>query len=74
MDISFKEFIKRLDKIIEKGNDPKEIVIGYKTYSNLMKDDKFVKHISTDVNDPMVRYFKRIVIKIVPEKRYLEII
>lgn len=73
MDFNFKSFSKRLEKLLESGEEPQKIIIGYKTYANLMKDDGFVKHISIDVNDPMIRYFKRIKIQIVPEKRYLEI-
>lgn len=74
MDLGFKGFVKVIEKFNEQGKEPRKIIVGYKTYSNLMKDEKFIKHISTDVNDTMKRYFKRIEIQIVPEKRYLQII
>ncbi|WP_228128730.1 hypothetical protein [Acinetobacter rudis] len=74
MDLSFTEFIKNIEKVSKAGKEPKKIVVGYKTFSNLMKDEKFVKHISIDVEDPMIRYFKRIELKIVTEKRHLQVI
>lgn len=73
MELSLKEFKKRIEALKSIGKEPSRIIIGYKTYANLMKEEKFVCHISKDLNDPMVRYYKGIKIKMVTEKHYLEI-
>lgn len=38
-----------------------------------MKENKFLDKISKDANDPMIRYYKEIKIKIVTEKHFFEI-
>lgn len=38
-----------------------------------MKESKFLDKISKDANDPMIRYYKEIKIKIVTEKHFFEI-
>lgn len=73
MQLSLKEFKKRVEEFKSTGEKPSRIVIGYKTYANLMKEEKFVDYISKDLDDPMVRYYKGIQIKMITEKHYLEI-
>ncbi|BAP36210.1 MULTISPECIES: hypothetical protein [Acinetobacter] len=72
MGIDLKELNKQIDDFKE-SKDPQRLVIGYKTYSKLMKENKFLDKISKDVNDPMIRYYKEIKIKIVTEKHFFEI-
>ncbi|WP_111860622.1 hypothetical protein [Acinetobacter sp. CFCC 10889] len=73
MGINLKEFNKRIEEFKSTGEEPTEIVVGYKTYSKLMKEEKFIDHLSKDQNDPMVRYYKGIKIKMITEKHYVEI-
>ena len=72
MGIDLKELNKQIDDFKE-SKDPQRLVSGYKTYSKLMKENKFLDKISKDVNDPMIRYYKEIKIKIVTEKHFFEI-
>ena len=72
MPLSLKDFKKQLNEFSGAGKEPQLIIIGYKTFSNFMKEDKFVDQIAKDQNDPFIRYYKNIKIKVVPEKHYLE--
>ena len=45
-------------------------MIGYKTYSKLMKEDKFLEQLSKNLNDPMIRYYRGIEIRIITEKHF----
>lgn len=73
MSISVKEMNKKLEDFKEAGNSPILIIIGYMTYSKLMKDEKFSDHVTKDVNDPLVRYYQGIEIRMVTKKHYFEI-
>lgn len=73
MGISIKEINKQIDELKHQGEDPKSLVIGYKTYANLMNEDKFAEKITKDPEDPMIRYYKGIRVKIVTEKRYFSV-
>jgi len=73
MSISVKEMNKKLEDFKEAGNSPSLIIIGYMTYSKLMKDENFSDHVTKDVNDPLVRYYQGIEIRIVTKKHYFEI-
>lgn len=73
MSISVKEMNKKLEDFKEAGNSPSLIIIGYMTYSKLMKDEKFSDHVTKDVNDPLVRYYQGIEIRMVTKKHYFEI-
>ena len=73
MSISVKEINKKLEDFKEAGNSPSLIVIGYMTYSKLMKDEKFSDHVTKDVNDPLVRYYQGVEIRMVTKKHYFEI-
>lgn len=71
--LSFKEFNKHIEEFNNGGKKPSGIVIGYKTYSGLMKEEKFVYHVTRDRSNSMIRYYKGIEIRIVAEKHYLKI-
>ena len=73
MGISVKEMNKKLEDFKEAGNSPSLIIIGYMTYSKLMKDENFSDHVTKDVNDPLVRYYQGIEIRMVTKKHYFEI-
>ncbi len=73
MSISVKEINKKLEDFKEAGNGPSLIVIGYMTYSKLMKDENFSDHVTKDVNDPLVRYYQGVEIRMVTKKHYFEI-
>jgi len=72
MSINLKELNKQIADFKE-NKEPQKLIIGYKTYSKLMKESKFLDKISKDANDPMIRYYKEIKIKIVTEKHFFEI-
>ena len=72
MVIDLKELNKRIKDFKEQA-EPQKLVIGYKTYSKLMKEEGFVEKLSKDITDPMVRYYKNIKIQLVTEKHLLEI-
>ena len=73
MNISVKEINKKLEDFKEAGNNPSLIVIGYMTYSKLMKDAKFSDQVTKDVNGPLVRYYQGVEIRMVTKKHYFEI-
>ncbi|MDE4040748.1 hypothetical protein SLJ62_02185 [Acinetobacter pittii] len=73
MGMTLKELNKQIDDFKSSGKDPKKLVIGYKTFAVLMENDKFLDKIEKDKDDPMVRYYKGIKIKMVTEKHHLEI-
>ncbi|MFW2082994.1 hypothetical protein ACNPQK_18735 [Acinetobacter guillouiae] len=47
MGINLKELNKQIDDFKE-IKDPQRLIIGYKTYSKLMKENKFLDKISKD--------------------------
>ena len=67
MIVDLKEINKRIKEFQEK-DQPQRLILGYKTYSKLMKEDRFVDQLTKDSNDPLVRFYKDIKIKLVPEK------
>jgi len=70
MDISVKKVNKRIDEFLESGQKPQVLEIGYKTFSKLMNEDKFVNALKKDQEDPMLRFYKDIKIKMVTEKHH----
>ena len=72
MIIDLKELNKRI-KDFRENAEPQKLILGYKTYSKLMKEDSFVAMLSKDVRDPMIRYYNEIKIKLVTEKHFFEI-
>ncbi|MDQ9009020.1 hypothetical protein RFI36_04755 [Acinetobacter gerneri] len=72
MGINLKEIDKKIDAFRE-TKEPSRILIGYKTYSKLLKEDKFLDHLTKDSNDPMIRYYQGIEIRMITEKHFFEI-
>ena len=67
---------KDLDLKIEnlkQNKEPSRLIIGYKTYSKLVKEEKFLDQITNNSDDPLTKYYKGIKIKIVTEKHFFEI-
>ncbi|CAM4330751.1 hypothetical protein [Acinetobacter pragensis] len=73
MNISIKEINKKIDEFKKDRAEPQALVMGYKTYSKFMREDKFADQITKDNKDPMIRYYKGIQVKIVTEKHYFEL-
>ena len=73
MGISVKDVKKQLDLFIEENQKPKILLIGYRTYAALMREEKFAERVTKDVKDPLIRYYKDIEIKVVTEKHYFEV-
>ena len=71
MIIDLKELNKRI-KDFRENAEPQKLILGYKTYSKLMKEDGFVDKLSKDAQDPMIRYYKEIKIELVTEKHFFE--
>lgn len=72
MNINVKELN---NKIVEfkKTNNPKRLIMGYKTYSKLLKENNFLDKITKDSDDPINKCYQEIKIKIVTEKHYFDI-
>ena len=73
MQLGLKELKKAIEAFKETDKEPTKIIIGYKTYARLMKEEKFIDQLSKDTENPMVRYYQGIKIKMVTEKHYLKI-
>ena len=55
MNVSVKEINKHIEEFKKTKKGPNQLVIGYMTYSKLMKDAKFHEHVTIDIKDPMIR-------------------
>ena len=64
MEISVKQVNKRIEEFQNEGKEPSILKIGYKTYAKLMNEDKFADALKKDSNDPLLRFYKNIKIKI----------
>lgn len=73
MDKSLKNINKQINSFIEAGKQPELLIIGYKTYTSLMSEDRFAEKITKDEKDPIIRYYKGIKIQMVTEKHYFKI-
>ena len=73
MAISLKELEQQLQKFVERQQDATQIIIGYKTYVQFLREDKFLSHVSKDPEDQHVSCYKGISIKLIPEKHYLQV-
>jgi hypothetical protein len=73
MNISVIEINKHIEEFKKTKKGPNLLVIGYMTYSKLMKDAKFHEHVTKDIKDPMIRYYRGIEIKMVTKKHHFEI-
>lgn len=70
---SVKDINKQIERFTEAGAKPKLLIIGYRTYAALMREDKFTDKITKDNKDPMIRYYKGIKIQMVTEKHHFDI-
>lgn len=70
--IDLKELNKQI-KAFKETTEPQKLILGYKTYSKLMKDNGFVEKLSTSPDDPMLRSYNGIRIKLVTEKHFFDI-
>lgn len=73
MEISVKQVNKRIEEFRLESKEPAVLEIGYKTYAKLMNEDKFVDSLKKDPNDPLLRFYKNIKIKVVTEKHHFEV-
>lgn len=73
MEISVKKINKRIEDYQLEGKEPSVLEIGYKTYAQLMHEDKFADALKKDPNDQLLRFYKNIKIKVVTEKHYFEV-
>lgn len=55
------------------GNPPRKLVIGYKTYYNLMKNVDFSNEVVSSAMDPNKRKFQKIKIKVTKDDYQLEL-
>lgn len=72
MGISLKEIDTKIDAFRE-SKEPSRILIGYKTYSKLLKEDKFLDQLTKSSDDPMIRYYRGIEIRMITEKHFFDI-
>ena len=70
MEISVKKVNKRIEEFLATSGKPSVLEIGYKTYAKLMNEDKFANALKKDQEDPMLRFYKDIKIKMVTEKHH----
>ncbi|WP_445116094.1 hypothetical protein [Acinetobacter sp. WZC-1] len=71
--VSYAALQKAIESFSSKGNQPNRILIGYKTFARLKREDKFALSLEGVEGKALERTFRNIKIKIVPEKHYLEI-
>ena len=62
-----------LNKLIADKKAPKKILIGYKTYGELMNDRRFLEEVVGSAMDPNKRKYKKVKIKITQDEYLLEV-
>ncbi|AZN64050.1 MULTISPECIES: hypothetical protein [Acinetobacter] len=69
--------VKKLDKLIgdmvSKNQEPEKILIGYRAYSELMKDRKFFDEVVGSAMEPSKRKYKKIKIRVTQDDYQLEV-
>ena len=69
--------IKKLDRLVSdalaKNQTPEKILLGYKTYGELMKDRKFFEDVAGSAMDPNKRTYKKIKIRVTQDDYQFEI-
>jgi len=71
--VNVKKLDNILSKLIETKRIPKIILIGYKSYSELMKDRKFFEDVVGSSMKPSKRTYKNIKIKVTQDDNQLEV-
>ncbi|MFH7767180.1 hypothetical protein [Acinetobacter sp. BSP-28] len=72
-DISAKKINKLIEQFEEEGNKVEALEIGYKTYAILMSDQKFADKVTKSAENAQGRLYKKIKIKLIPEKHHFKI-
>ncbi|WP_333669287.1 hypothetical protein [Acinetobacter guillouiae] len=72
MDINLKMLNNRIDQF-KTNAEPRKLLMGYKTYSKLMKEEDFLNNLCKDPSNLLVSYYQGIEVKIVTEKHFFEI-
>ncbi|ENX48423.1 MULTISPECIES: hypothetical protein [Acinetobacter] len=70
---SAKEVNQQIEAFEAKGEKAKVLEIGYKTYANLVADDKFADKLIESNQNTKQKYYKKIKIRLVTEKHYFEV-
>ena len=72
-DISVKKINKLIEQFEQEGNKTQALEIGYKTYAMLMSDQKFADKVTKSAENAEERFYKKIKIKLIPEKHHFKI-
>ncbi|WP_166171852.1 hypothetical protein [Acinetobacter sp. SA01] len=72
-DISVKKINKLIEQFEQEGNQTQALEIGYKTYAILMSDQKFADKVTKSAENAEERLYKKIKIKLIPEKHHFKI-
>lgn len=72
-DISVKKINKLIEQFEQEGNQTQVLEIGYKTYAMLMSDQKFADKVTKSAENAEERLYKKIKIKLIPEKHHFKI-
>ncbi|MCG2609530.1 MULTISPECIES: hypothetical protein [unclassified Acinetobacter] len=72
-DISVKKINKLIEQFEEEGKKVEALEIGYKTYAILMSDQKFADKVTKSAENAKERLYKKIKIKLIPEKHHFKI-
>ncbi|SPL71458.1 hypothetical protein [Acinetobacter stercoris] len=73
IDLSVKKINKMIDEFSNSGKQPEKLLVGYKTYSRLMNDEKFAEKVVPSSDDPKLRTYKNLKIQLITEKHYFEV-
>ena len=72
-DISVKKINKLIEQFEQAGNKTQALEIGYKTYAMLMADLKFADKVTKSAENAEERLYKKIKIKLIPEKHHFKV-
>lgn len=72
-DISVKKINKLIEQFEEEGNKVEALEIGYKTYAMLISDQKFADRVTKSAKNSKERLYKKIKIKLIPEKHHFKL-
>ncbi|UDM39850.1 hypothetical protein LIS44_15620 (plasmid) [Acinetobacter haemolyticus] len=72
-DISVKKINKLIEQFEQEGNKTQALEMGYKTYAMLMSDQKFADKVTKSAENAEERLYKKIKIKLIPEKHHFKI-
>lgn len=58
---------------LKQFNKPKKLVVGYLTFSKLIKNDEFFKELTNNIANPMAKYYRGLKVVVVTEKYFFSI-